>query len=53
VLQYLAAGHSNDEIARRLFISPNTVKFHLRVIYERLGVHNRVEAARCLQDRLT
>jgi two-component system, NarL family, response regulator DesR len=50
VLTHLAAGRSNDEIARRLFISRNTVKFHLRVIYERLGVHNRVEAARCLSD---
>jgi two-component system, NarL family, response regulator NreC len=50
VLEHLAAGHSNDEIARRLFISRNTVKFHLRVIYERLGVRNRVDAARCLQD---
>jgi DNA-binding CsgD family transcriptional regulator len=50
VLRQLAAGHSNDEIAQRLFISRNTVKFHLRVIYERLGVRNRVEAARCLQD---
>jgi DNA-binding NarL/FixJ family response regulator len=51
VLEHLAQGHSNEEIARRLFISRNTVKFHLRVIYERLGVHNRVEAARCLHDR--
>jgi DNA-binding NarL/FixJ family response regulator len=50
VLTHLAAGHSNDEIARRLFISRNTVKFHLRVIYERLGVRNRVEAARCVSD---
>jgi DNA-binding NarL/FixJ family response regulator len=50
VLQHLAAGCSNDEIAQRLFISRNTVKFHLRVIYSRLGVHNRVEAARCLQN---
>jgi DNA-binding NarL/FixJ family response regulator len=50
VLEYLAVGYSNDEIARRLYISRNTVKFHLRVIYQRLGVHNRVEAARCLVD---
>ena len=45
VLEELARGRSNDEIARRLFISTNTVKFHLRAIYDRLGVHNRVEAA--------
>ena len=41
-------GRSNEEIARRLFISTNTVKFHLRAIYDRLGVHNRVEAAQLL-----
>jgi LuxR family transcriptional regulator, maltose regulon positive regulatory protein len=38
----------NDQIAARLYISRNTVKFHVRTIYERLGVHNRVEAARVL-----
>ena len=48
VLEQLALGRSNDEIARELYISTNTVKFHLRVIYERLGVKNRVEAARLL-----
>jgi DNA-binding NarL/FixJ family response regulator len=53
VLEELAKGRSNDEIARRLFISTNTVKFHLRAIYDRLGVHNRVEAARLLGQRRT
>jgi two-component system, NarL family, response regulator NreC len=48
VLEQLAQGHSNDEIARRLFISVNTVKFHLRIIYDRLGVNTRVEAAQLL-----
>lgn len=48
VLEELALGRSNDEIAGQLFISTNTVKFHLRTIYERLGVHNRVEAAQLL-----
>ena len=36
----------NDQIAARLYISRNTVKFHVRTIYRRLGVHNRVEASR-------
>jgi two-component system nitrate/nitrite response regulator NarP len=49
VLELLAQGASNYEIATRLYISPNTVKFHLREIYLRLGVRNRVEAARLLQ----
>jgi len=51
VLEQLALGHSNEEIARRLYISVNTVKFHLHVIYDRLGVHNRVEAAAVLASR--
>ena len=45
VLDLLSAGHSNVDIAKRLHISVNTVKFHVRVIYERLGVHSRVAAA--------
>jgi DNA-binding NarL/FixJ family response regulator len=48
VLQLLSLGMDNDAIAAQLFISRNTVKFHVRTIYERLGVHNRVEAARVL-----
>ena len=48
VLQLIALGMDNDQIATRLYISRNTVKFHVRTIYERLGVHNRVEAARVL-----
>ena len=48
VLQLLSLGMDNDQIAARLYISRNTVKFHVRTIYERLGVHNRVEAARVL-----
>jgi two-component system nitrate/nitrite response regulator NarL len=48
VLQLLALGMDNQRIAAQLYISRNTVKFHIRTIYERLGVHNRVEAARVL-----
>jgi DNA-binding NarL/FixJ family response regulator len=51
VLEELALGRSNDEIARNLFISTNTVKFHLRAIYERLDVRNRVEAAQLIATR--
>jgi len=49
VLELAASGMSNKEIAERLVISSNTVKFHLRTIYSRLGVHNRVQAAQALQ----
>jgi two-component system, NarL family, response regulator DesR len=45
VLELVARGLPNQVIARELFISPNTVKFHVAANYQRLGVHNRVEAA--------
>jgi DNA-binding NarL/FixJ family response regulator len=48
ILDLLAAGLSNREIAERLVISTNTVKFHLRGIYDSLGVHNRVQASRAM-----
>ena len=48
VLELLIEGLRNEEIAHRLMISPNTVKFHLRAIYARLGVRNRVEAVQTL-----
>jgi two-component system, NarL family, nitrate/nitrite response regulator NarP len=51
VLKLVAEGLSYEDISGRLFISPNTVKFHLRTIYLRLGVRNRVAAARLLTDR--
>jgi DNA-binding CsgD family transcriptional regulator len=45
VLEALAAGRSNEEIAASLFISLNTVKSHLKTIYGKLGVHSRTQAA--------
>jgi DNA-binding CsgD family transcriptional regulator len=45
VLRLLAEGRSNREIADALFISVNTVKFHLRSIFRELGLRNRVQAA--------
>ncbi|HET8756423.1 MAG TPA: response regulator transcription factor [Solirubrobacteraceae bacterium] len=50
VLELLAQGLPNDVIADRLYISRNTVKFHVAAIYQRLGVHNRVEAAHTLSQ---
>jgi DNA-binding CsgD family transcriptional regulator len=44
VLGALAAGESNKEIARRLGISPNTVKTHVARVYEKLAVQRRVQA---------
>jgi two-component system, NarL family, nitrate/nitrite response regulator NarL len=45
ILALIAQGHSNGEIATELGLSPNTIKFHVRALYARLGVRNRVEAA--------
>jgi len=45
VLQLLADGLTNREIAGRLFISQKTVGTHVGHIFDKLGVHNRVEAA--------
>jgi DNA-binding NarL/FixJ family response regulator len=46
VLEALARGLSNREIGRQLWISEQTVKFHLRNLYRKLGVSSRTEAAR-------
>jgi LuxR family maltose regulon positive regulatory protein len=45
VLELIAEGLTNREIASRLFLSLNTVKAHTRNIYGKLDVHNRTEAA--------
>jgi DNA-binding NarL/FixJ family response regulator len=45
ILGLIAQGQGNEEIATGLDMSPNTVKFHIRALYSRLGVRNRVEAA--------
>ena len=46
VLQLLAAGLSNKQIAAALYLSPATVERHLATIYRNLGLAGRVEAAR-------
>lgn len=46
VLAELAAGYANKEIARRLDVSPNTVKTHVARLYEKLGATRRTDAVR-------
>ncbi len=46
VLAQVSQGHSNKEIAARLWLSEQTVKFHLRNIYRKLGIKSRTEALR-------
>ncbi len=45
ILEYVAAGWRNQEIADHLFIAVNTVKVHLRNILEKLDLRNRQQAA--------
>jgi DNA-binding NarL/FixJ family response regulator len=51
VLQLIAAGRSNKEIARSLEIAEGTVKVHITAAFRALGVHNRVSAAAAMQVR--
>ncbi|MFX1759983.1 LuxR family transcriptional regulator [Rhodococcus gordoniae] len=44
VLELLALGSTHADIAKKLFVSHNTIKTQLRSIYRKLGVHTRVEA---------
>ncbi len=44
VLQLLAQGRRNDDIAQTLFISPQTVQTHVRNLLGKLGVHSKLEA---------
>ena len=44
ILERLASGQSNKELARALDISPNTIKTHLASLYAKLDVRNRIEA---------
>lgn len=49
VVKLLARRYSNAEIANKLFISLNTVKFHAKNIYIKLGVANRAEVVEVLE----
>lgn len=51
VLSLLASQLGNNELARELFISPNTLKTHLRAIYRKLGVNSRLGAVEVARAR--
>jgi LuxR family maltose regulon positive regulatory protein len=51
ILERLAQGYSNLAVAQQLSLSPNTVKWHLRHIYDKLGAKNRNEAVFLARQR--
>ena len=44
ILAFMAQGNLNKEIAKRLNISTETVKKHIKNIYQKTGSHNKIEA---------
>ncbi|MCB0076613.1 MAG: response regulator transcription factor [Anaerolineales bacterium] len=51
VMALVAQGLTNQEIAQRLTVSENTVKYHIQNIYGKLNVNNRTEATRLYLER--
>jgi DNA-binding NarL/FixJ family response regulator len=49
ILQLVSEGHSNSQLAKMLWVTEQTVKFHLSNIYRKLDVANRTEASRWAQ----
>ncbi|MDO6804332.1 LuxR C-terminal-related transcriptional regulator, partial [Wenyingzhuangia sp. 1_MG-2023] len=46
ILTLMQAGYATQQIAEQLFLSPNTVKTHIRLMFDKLGVNNRIECLR-------
>ena len=54
VLNLIVQGFGNDEVAKKLFISPLTVKNHIRHIYEKLHVHSRAQVvSKAIKEGIT
>lgn len=52
MLELVSRGHSNKEIARQIFVSENTVKYHLKNVYRKLCVRGRTQAAAVATETL-
>src|SRR6478609_6987907 len=50
ILQHIAAGETTVEIADRLFLSPETVRWHVKAILRKLKARTRAEAAAVLRE---
>jgi DNA-binding NarL/FixJ family response regulator len=51
ILQLIAEGATNEEIALRLYLSPHTVKQHTSALYRKLGARNRTHAVQTARSR--
>jgi DNA-binding CsgD family transcriptional regulator len=51
VARLVADGHSNRQVAGLLFISENTVQYHLRKVFRKIGVSSRTQLARVVLDQ--
>lgn len=51
ILQLLAEGLSNKEIAGRLFLQPQTVKNYVHLVFQKLDLHSRLDVIRLLRGR--
>lgn len=50
VLQFISEGLSNEEISKKMFVSNNTVKTHIKNIYSKLDVKNRIQAIKKISE---
>ena len=51
VAELVATGLTNHEAATRLYVSPHTIDFHLRQIFNKLGISSRVDLARIVTEQ--
>jgi DNA-binding NarL/FixJ family response regulator len=51
ILEHIAEGMSNREIANRLFVSENTVKTHASRLFSKLGARRRTQAVQLAKDQ--
>ena len=50
VFALVARGKTNAAVAEELVVSENTVKFHVKSIYQKLGIHSKAEVAAIVEQ---